>query len=147
MVLASKGGDGWLWSTIGVILLLFGGSHRAGALTAGLESAGLAQVTFLVLKRLIGRERPCSIEPHCWSIALPPDRFSFPSGHTITAFSIAISLGLYYPSLLVGLLFCAASVGASRVILGLHYLSDVIAGAVIGAAIGAVMVEWGPRFL
>ena len=88
-------------------------------------SVGAGQLTFFVLKRIIGRERPCATEPHCWSILLPPDRFSFPSGHTITAFAIAFSLGLYYPALLVGLVFCALSVAASRVILGLHYLSDV----------------------
>jgi len=43
--------------------------------------------------------------------------------------------------------FCAASVGASRVILGLHYASDVAVGAVIGAGIGAAAFAWGPQFL
>jgi undecaprenyl-diphosphatase len=147
MLLASKGGDGWLWSVIGLILLLFGGSQRYDALTAGFEAVGVSQITFFVLKRVIGRERPCAIEPHCWSLLLPPDRFSFPSGHTMTAFAIALALGLYYPSLLIGLVFCAASVGASRVILGLHYLSDVVVGVLIGSAIGIAMAEWGPRYI
>jgi undecaprenyl-diphosphatase len=147
MLMATKGGDGWLWSAIGAILLLFGGTQRFDALTAGFESVGVSQVTFFLLKRIIGRERPCTVAPHCWSLLLPPDRFSFPSGHTMTAFAIAISLGIYYPSLLVGLVFCAASVAASRVILGLHYLSDVLAGVLIGSVIGAAMAEWGPRFL
>ena len=147
MVLASKGGDGWLWSALGLILYFFGGAERTDALTAGFESVAVGQVTFFVLKRIIGRERPCTVEPHCWSLLLPPDRFSFPSGHTITAFAIALALGLFYPSLLVGLVFCAASVAASRIILGLHYLSDVLAGVVIGSVIGVAMAEWGPRFL
>jgi len=147
MMLASKAGDGWLWSAVGVILFFFGGAARFDALTAGFEALGVAQVTFFVLKRLISRERPCTIEPHCWSELLPPDRFSFPSGHSITAFAIAFALGLYYPSILFGLLICAASVAASRVILGLHYLSDVVAGFVIGSAIGIAMVAWGPRFI
>lgn len=147
VLLASKGGDGWLWSAIGAIVFLFGGPLRFEALSAGFEAVGVAQVTFFVLKRIIGRERPFTIEPHCWSVLLPPDRFSFPSGHTMTAFAIAVSIGLYYPSLLIGLLFCAASVGASRIILGLHYLSDVVAGVVIGSGIGLAMAEWGPRFL
>jgi len=145
MVLASRGGDGWLWSAVGLILLLFGGSSRFDALETGFVSVGAGQLTFFVLKRIIGRERPCAIEPHCWSILLPPDRFSFPSGHTITAFAIACSLGLYYPALLVGLLFCALSVAASRVILGLHYLSDVLIGILIGMAIGVAVFEWVPR--
>jgi len=143
-VLASRGGDGWLWSAIGLILLLFGGPRRFDALAAGFVSVGVSQLTFFVLKRIIGRERPCATEPHCWSLLLPSDRFSFPSGHSITAFAIALSLGFYYPALLVGLLFCAASVAASRVILGLHYLSDVVAGLLIGALIGMAAFAWTP---
>jgi undecaprenyl-diphosphatase len=46
---------------------------------------------------------------------------------------VALSLSHFYPSLELGLLFCASSVAASRVLLGMHFLSDVIAGAVIGA--------------
>jgi undecaprenyl-diphosphatase len=145
MVFATRGGDGWLWSVIGLILLLFGGSRRFDALGAGFVSVGAGQLVFFVLKRLIGRERPCATESHCWSSLLPPDRFSFPSGHTITAFAIALSLGLYYPALVVGLVFCAVSVAASRVILGLHYLSDVLVGIVIGAAIGVAAFEWVPH--
>ncbi|MDP9054631.1 MAG: phosphatase PAP2 family protein [Acidobacteriota bacterium] len=147
MLFASKGGDGWLWSAVGAILYLFGGPRRLDALSAGFESVAAGQAAFFVLKRLIGRERPCAVEPHCWSVMLPHDRFSFPSGHTMTAFAIAFSLGLYYPALLVGLVFCAASVGVSRVILGLHYVSDVLVGAMIGTAIGVAAFEWGPRFL
>jgi undecaprenyl-diphosphatase len=145
MVVASRAGDGWLWSAIGLILLLFGGWRRFYALEAGFVSVAAGQLTFFVLKRIIGRERPCATEPHCWSLLLPPDRFSFPSGHTITGFAIALSLGLYYPTLLVGLIFCALSVAASRVILGLHFLSDVVAGVLIGTAIGVAAFEWGPH--
>lgn len=145
MLLASRGGDGWLWSAIGLILLLFGGSPRFDALGAAFAALGAGQLTFFILKRLIGRERPCATESHCWARLLPPDRFSFPSGHTITAFAIAVSLGLYYPSLIVGLIFCALSVAASRVILGLHYLSDVAAGVLIGSAIGVAAFLWAPH--
>jgi undecaprenyl-diphosphatase len=71
---------------------------------------------------------------------LPPDRFSFPSGHTITAFAVAVSLAAFYPDLGIGLLFCAASIALSRILLGMHFLSDVLAGALIGSglACGAV---------
>jgi undecaprenyl-diphosphatase len=141
MVFASRGGDGWLWSAIGLILLFFGGERRFDALEAGFVYVGIGQLSFFVLKRVIGRERPS--EPHCWASLLPPDRFSFPSGHTITAFAIAFSLGLYYPALLVGLVFCALSVASSRVILGLHYLSDVLVGIVIGTAVGVAAFDIG----
>jgi undecaprenyl-diphosphatase len=136
MVFASRGGDGWLWSAVGLVLLLFGGSNRFYALRAGLVATGAAQLAFFVMKRLFGRERPCATESHCWATLLPPDRFSFPSGHTMTAFAITFAVGSYYPNLLAGLIFCAISVAASRVILGLHYLSDVVAGILVGSAIG-----------
>jgi len=146
MLAASRGGDGWLWSAIGLILLLLGGPHRFDALAAGFVATVAGQFMFFTLKRIIGRERPCATEAHCWSILLPPDRFSFPSGHTITAFAITFSLGLYYPELLLaGLVFCALSVAASRLILGLHYFSDVLAGMLIGTAIGIAAFEWTPR--
>ena len=54
----------------------------------------------------------------------------------MTAFAIAIPLALFYPALTAGLLFCAFSVAISRILLGMHFLSDVIAGAFIGAVIG-----------
>jgi undecaprenyl-diphosphatase len=68
-------------------------------------------------------------------------QFSFPSGHTITAFSVAVSLSLFYPELTVGLLFCAVSVAASRILLGMHFLSDVLAGAAIGTGL-AFLAVW-----
>lgn len=136
MLCATRGGDGWLWCAMGLIVLLFGGPARFAAAGAAALSAACGIAAFLWLKRLTGRKRPCAIEPHCWSSLLPPDRFSFPSGHTITAFAVALPLGLAYPSLFLGLLFCALSVAASRVLLGLHFVSDVIAGAVIGAGLG-----------
>jgi undecaprenyl-diphosphatase len=67
---------------------------------------------------------------------LPPDRFSFPSGHAIDAFAFAVSVGLFEPTLMYGLLFCALSVAISRIMLGLHFLSDVVVGSLIGAGLG-----------
>jgi undecaprenyl-diphosphatase len=130
MICATRGGDGWLWYALGCIILLFGGAERYRATGAAALAAGVGIAVFLRIKKATGRKRP--IEPHCWANLLPPDQFSFPSGHTITAFAVAISLERFYPELLVGLLFCAISVGASRILLGMHFLSDVIAGALIG---------------
>jgi len=136
MVASSRAGDGWLWAAVGVAVLLFGGDRRFAALEVAAVSVVAGQLTFRVIKRLTGRERPCSVEEHCWAKLLPPDRFSFPSGHTITAFAVAVPLGLYYPGMLAGLIFCAMSVASSRVLLGLHYLSDVLVGILIGCTFG-----------
>jgi undecaprenyl-diphosphatase len=115
---------------------LFGGPERIHAILSAVLATGVGVAMFLKLKRSFGRKRPCAIQPHCWATLLPPDQFSFPSGHTITAFSVAISLSAYYPFLLPGLLFCAISVAVSRVLLGMHFLTDVLAGAAIGGLLG-----------
>jgi undecaprenyl-diphosphatase len=140
MLAATRGGDGWLWCAVGMAILLAGGGRRFLAVGATARAAGAGIAAFLSLKKATGRQRPCALEPHCWATLLPPDRFSFPSGHTITAFAVAVSLGLFYPELAAGLFFCALSVAASRILLGMHFLSDVVAGAAIGTALayGAV---------
>ena len=137
MICATRGGDGWLWYALGAVLLLFGGEQRFLAVGAAALASGAGIGLFLTLKRATRRKRPA--EPHCWADLLPPDQFSFPSGHTITAFAVSIALAGFYPDLTVGLLFCAVSVAASRILLGMHFLSDVLAGAAIGSllAIGA----------
>ena len=136
MIAATRGGDGWLWYAMGLVVALAGGSERFQALGAAVVAVSLGIALFLRLKRAFGRKRPCALEPHCWATLLPPDQFSFPSGHTITAFAVTVSLGMYYPAMLPGLFFCAASVALSRILLGMHFLSDVIAGATIGGALG-----------
>jgi undecaprenyl-diphosphatase len=136
MICATRGGDGWLWYAMGLIILLFGGALRFLAVTSAALAAGAGILLFLFVKKRTGRRRPCAIEPHCWATLLPPDQFSFPSGHTITAFSVAVSLSLFYPSLMIGLFFCAASVALSRILLGMHFFSDVLAGALLGSALG-----------
>ena len=136
MVCATRGGDGWLWYAMGLIVLLFGGRERFLAVGASGIATAVGILLFLRLKKSCGRKRPCAIEPHCWAKLLPPDQFSFPSGHSITAFAVATPLCLHYPTLLVGLLFCAFSIAISRVILGLHFLSDVVAGCTIGVVLG-----------
>jgi undecaprenyl-diphosphatase len=147
MTAASRAGDGWLWIGLGALIALFGGPLRIEAILTGLASAGLGWAVFFFVKKLAGRERPCASQPNCWATLLPPDRFSFPSGHTIMAFAITASIGLYYPSLLAGLIFCAMSVAASRVLLGLHYLTDVLAGIALGCLIGMSMTVAVPRLL
>jgi undecaprenyl-diphosphatase len=136
VISATRGGDGWLWYAMGLAILVLGGRTRYEAAGAAGIASAVSVLLFQWLKRLTGRRRPCEIEPHCWATLLPPDQFSFPSGHTMTAFAVAIPLLLFYPTLTIGLLFCAFSIAISRVLLGMHFLSDVVAGAAIGTALG-----------
>lgn len=140
VICATRGGDGWLWYSMAAAILVFGGEHRFSALAATGLSAAASIVLFLGLKRAAGRKRPCMIEPHCWATLLPPDQFSFPSGHSMTAFAVIVPLIAFYPSMAVGLLFCALSVAVSRILLGMHFLSDVVAGSALGGALGYAAV-------
>lgn len=140
MLMATRMGDGWLWYSLGALLLAFGGSRRYIAFGAAGTAAILGIFVFKGLKRLSHRPRPCHLQPHCWARVLPPDQFSFPSGHTMTAFSIALVVSYFYPGLEGGLYFLAVSIGVSRVILGMHFLSDVLAGAVLGSALGLASI-------
>jgi undecaprenyl-diphosphatase len=136
MILSTRGGDGWLWYVLSVLVLVFGGSTRYGAVTAAWTACSTGAIIFLILKKLTGRRRPNALEPHCWATPLPPDQFSFPSGHTITAFAFTLAVGSFYPYLMGTLLFCALSVATSRIVLGMHFLSDVVVGAILGAGLG-----------
>lgn len=133
---ATRAGDGWLWYLAGLLVLLAGGDERFTAVAAAGSAALVGVGLFVAVKKMSGRKRPCEIEPHCWAHLLPPDQFSFPSGHTITAFSVSVALGAFYPVSLVLLLFCALSIAVSRILLGMHFLSDVAVGAIIGTGLG-----------
>jgi undecaprenyl-diphosphatase len=136
MICATRGGDGWLWYIMGAFLLIFGGAQEMLVAAESGFAAGTGIILFLGLKRATGRRRPCAVEPSCWSKLLPPDQFSFPSGHTITAFAVCTPIVLQYPHAAPGILFCAVSIAASRIILGMHFLSDVVAGGAIGWMLG-----------
>ncbi len=136
MLTATRMGDGWLWYSLGALLLGFGGSRGYVAFGAAGSAAFVGIFVFKALKKLSHRQRPCHLQPHCWANVLPPDQFSFPSGHTMTAFSIALVVSYFYPGLEWPLYFLAISIGVSRIVLGMHFLSDVLAGAVIGSALG-----------
>ncbi len=136
MIAATRGGDGWLWYAMAIAILIFGGPERFAAVGAACSAAAVGSILFTIVKRKTGRRRPCATEPHCWATLLPPDQFSFPSGHSINAFAVSVAYGMFYPSLMIGLLFCAFSVAISRIMLGMHFLSDIVVGSSLGIALG-----------
>jgi undecaprenyl-diphosphatase len=136
MLLATRAGDGWLWGLIGIAVLLSADANRFRAI----EAAGFAVTCGILLfhrvKRIFCRTRPRDIEPHCWANIVTRDRFSFPSGHSTTAFAVTLALGSFYPEIMPVLLVLAANVAISRVVVGMHFLSDVLVGSGTGALLG-----------
>ena len=98
-------------------------------------ACGSGLVIYEVLKKTTRRSRPCHIAAQCWSRLKPPDEYSFPSGHTITASAVAVSFNLHFPLLAVPLFLLATCVALSRIFLGMHFLSDVVAGFVLGVSL------------
>jgi undecaprenyl-diphosphatase len=138
---ATRAGDGWLWWILGVVILIFGGPQRFLAIGTTAFTVGCGILLFRMVKKTTGRRRPNVFQPNCWVTLLPPDQFSFPSGHTITAFAVAVTMSRFYPELTAGLLFCAVSIAVSRILLGMHFLSDVLAGVAIGTSL-ALAATW-----
>ena len=140
MLWATRAGDGWLWVVM-ALLLAADGLEGLKVLGGVAVAAGLANALLVLTKRRVHRARPCErvrpahfdVDPLTWFEA---DRFSFPSGHALNAFALGSVIALGYPLVAAPVLLLAASVAASRVILGLHWLSDVLVGALVGAVIG-----------
>lgn len=138
---ASRLGDGVLWYTlIAGIALFFGETGRALALqcaVAGPVGLGI----YRALKNVLVRERPY-ITHHAIVLAGKPlDRFSFPSGHTLHAVSFTLIICSGLPLLALLLVPAALIIAASRVVLGLHYPTDVVAGGLLGASIASATMS------
>jgi undecaprenyl-diphosphatase len=91
--------------------------------------------SYFVLKNRLKRNRPQQAIPGFSSVIQASDQFSFPSGHTSAAFLTTGVLAYFYPLFLIPVLIWAINVGISRIILGVHFPSDTIAGAVLGFGI------------
>ncbi len=138
-------GDGPFWYAVMAAMSLFGG--RTGVFAA-LHLAVTGVVTLVLYKRLkrwTRRPRPCASDVRIRAWVAPLDEFSFPSGHTLHAVAFSVIALAYYPGLAWLLIPFSASVAASRVILGLHYPSDVLAATAIGIFLGSVSLSLGSR--
>jgi len=138
MLGATRAGDGWLWGLVGIAVLLSQDAMRFRAVEAAACAVTLGIVIFHKVKRVFCRLRPRDIEPHCWAHIVTKDKFSFPSGHSTTAFAVAVSVGCFYPEIRPALLVLAGNVAVSRVVVGMHFVSDVLVGSGMGALLGYV---------
>ena len=136
--LASRLGDGLFGCALMLTLLV---CHGWMAIPAVLHMivAGLAgTLIYTWLKGATERPRPYQACPTICCLTAPLDRFSFPSGHTLHAVVFSLVASAYYPALGWLVWPFTALVAASRLVLGLHYVSDVLVGALLGGAIAAL---------
>lgn len=134
----SRLGDGVFWYILMSVLLL---RYQAVALHAVLHMLLIAIVGTLLYKYIkikTLRPRPFKVYPSIICNGNPLDQYSFPSGHTLHAVSFSIITVAYFPALIWLVVPFSLLVALSRPILGLHYPSDVLMGALTGAALASI---------
>lgn len=136
--IASRLGNGIFWYILMFALLL---RYQGDALPAVLHmiAVGLAGTAiYKLIKGMTVRPRPFNACSHIVCMGKTLDQFSFPSGHTLHAVAFSIVAVFYFPALIWLVLPFSLLVALSRPVLGLHYPSDVLAGALLGAVLACL---------
>ena len=130
----SRTGDGIWYFLLALILLLTEPNLGSTFFWSGIIAYAFDVSLYLILKNLIKRDRP-AVRINCYqALITPSDKFSFPSGHTAAAFLFATLVATYYPLFAIPCFIWASLIGASRVLLGVHYPTDTVAGATLGTS-------------
>lgn len=139
----SRSADGYLYVLFG--LLAYSQGYQ-DLLIMGVVAFVLERISYFVLKKNVRRNRPPDAIPGFQAIIQASDKFSFPSGHTSAAFLMATLLAHFFPASAWFMYPWACCVGWSRVMLGVHFPSDTLAGAVLGSSIAWTVLEFGVSF-
>lgn len=134
----SRLGDGTFWYALMALLLIL--EHEA-ALKPVLHMIAVGLVGLWLykwLKQKTLRPRPCDLHTAITRTTAPLDEFSFPSGHTLHAVGFGLVAIAYFPWLAPVLLPFIVLVALSRIVLGLHYPTDVLAGAALGYSLATL---------
>ncbi|BDU17293.1 phosphatase PAP2 family protein [Lysobacter auxotrophicus] len=134
----SRLGDGVFWYVLMGVLVVADGLDGLAASAHLAATGAIALTLYKLLKRWTRRPRPFASDRRIHAWVAPLDEFSFPSGHTLHAVAFSLVGIAHYPVLAWVLVPFTASVAASRVVLGLHYPSDVLAATVIGTGLAGV---------
>jgi undecaprenyl-diphosphatase len=137
----SRSGDGYLYPVMALVFWLV--DRRLGAMLflSALVAFGIELPLYKLIKHIVRRSRPCDALGFIEGRIPIVDRFSFPSGHTAAAFVMAIVVNAFHPSLSPIMYSWAGLVGFSRIYLGVHYPTDVLAGMVVGICCGTTGIS------
>jgi undecaprenyl-diphosphatase len=129
-------GDGWIWYALVLALPVSDGTEGLLVAAQMATTGALGVAIYKLIKNRAVRERPYITHSAIECASAPLDRYSFPSGHTLHAVCFTVLLASLFPEWTAALAGFAFLVALSRVILGLHYPTDVAAGAALGGALG-----------
>jgi membrane-associated phospholipid phosphatase len=138
-------GDSWFWGA--ALIILWGLGNIFWKQWAIIELVGISVLAALVmsLKFIIRRRRP---EGEWGSIYRNTDPHSFPSGHAARAFMIAVMAAGFGPGWIAIILWIwAPLVSLARVAMGVHYVSDILAGFIVGIMMGLIVIQIHQPFL
>jgi len=128
----SRSGDGVYYLVFGLMLLWLDPSAGKQFFQCALLGFCFELPIYLILKNSVKRQRPNDLFRQQFAYLTPSDKFSFPSGHTAAAFVMATMVTIYYPSFGLLAYLLATLIGSSRVLLGVHFPTDILAGMVLG---------------
>lgn len=142
-------GDGYLWASLALGMLLFGGAVDRRYVGIGFFVTVVNIVIFRVIKTLTGRVRPESVKEKEERLRTRIDGYSFPSGHATTSFGLAWVVFNCYPHVAVqtSVYIVAATIAFSRVVVREHYPLDVLGGAILGSVVAAALFPVFTRLL
>ena len=131
----SRSANGYLHALIPVVLMISGAPQASALLGLLALSLLIERPLYWCSKNSFKRLRPADANPSIKSVIHAGDQFSFPSGHTSGAFLLATSLVLVYGPLLGVMYLWSVMIAVSRVVLGVHYPGDTLAGALMGVGV------------
>lgn len=140
-------GDGWVWYALLLALPATYGFDGLGAALHAAATAAVCLALYKLIKSRAVRERPYITHSAIECASAPLDRYSFPSGHTLHAVCFTLMITSYYPEWTSALVALTTLIALSRVILGLHYPTDVAAGAVLGGSLGLGSLLLGQQLM
>ncbi len=132
-------GNGWLYPILAIVLMTGPLAAPLRFLFAASLSFAVAHVVYPLLKSALGRTRPCDYDASLVRDLAPIDAYSCPSGHSMSAAAFGVPLLFAWTGALPLVIALCAVMGWSRVALGHHYVSDVVIGLALGAAIAAAV--------
>jgi undecaprenyl-diphosphatase len=133
-----------------IVIPVFSRERKKGLQVLGLclLSFAIADASANILKHVFERPRPCQILEDVRLLVGCGRSFSFPSNHAVNAFAVAATFSHFYRKAALPMFFCAALIAFSRIYVGVHYPSDVIAGAVWGGIVTGLVIllqKWSSK--
>lgn len=130
----SLGEDGIIWIVVGVALLIPKKTRKCGVMVLAALLVMLI-VNNIILKNLIARPRPCWSYPEMIQLVHMPKSYSFPSGHTVSAFAVAFTIFAQHKKLGIIALIMAAFMAFTRLYVFVHFPTDIYGGIIVAAGI------------